>query len=226
MRFRINLGLFALIALFWAPQAWALACATNVPPQIQVIAKQDPIQYNITITQAQLNARASGLLAASSAIHGSGGEVGGLTEGLINSQMQMEFATESQGGATCIRPSKIVVSIKYQPTILIANEYQRGSCNFKAVLQHEGKHVATDQNAIRKYIPIFQNTLASSAQGLLSANPVPTTATQEMSKRMQAMLGKTLDNVMKTLSAERETLQTNVDTPSEYARVQSLCSAW
>ena len=48
--------------------------------------------------------RASGLLAASSAIHGTGGEVGGLTEGLINSQMQMEFATETQGGAHLYSP--------------------------------------------------------------------------------------------------------------------------
>ena len=93
-------------------------------------------------------------------------------------------------------------------------------------MQHEGKHIATDQNVIRKYIPIFQQTLANSAQGLLSPNPVPAASTNEMSKRMQALLGKTLDNVMKTLSAERETLQTNVDTPGEYARVQALCPKW
>lgn len=224
-----EITIFAAACLgFFHSAAWAqnLNCSAAPAPLIQIFARQDPVKYNLQITQAQLNMRAGGLLKSSAAIHGDGGSIGGLTEGLINSQMQMEFSSQSQNGITCIHPSKITVNIKYQPTILIPREYPQGSCNFRAVLQHEAKHVRTDQGVIRKYIPVFKSSLTNSAGGLLSNRPFPTGQTQAAAQQMEALLKKTLDNVMKTLSAERETLQTNVDTPGEYARVQSLCSKW
>lgn len=207
-----------------------IVCKPIRAPEITVTASSTKMETDHSRSRAELSTPIPGVRRGQSP-YGEGVET--ITEGLMLGSVKMpgnySFITQkSSNGQGCIHIDKVNVRIEINPKIYIAREYVPGSCEYNAVMEHEKKHVAVERFIVDKYIRIIGDVLKKNidARGYVFG-PFPA---QHM-EIAQADLGKFLTAAVepysKRMQAERERLQSEVDTLQEYervARVQRECS--
>jgi len=220
-------GLFLLlrICLLVPSTAHALQCPTTAPPRVVLDRKEDPVRFDFGRNRANLNQMGARILAAQRA--GSTAYVGGLTNGVITSNMSTQLQTlTSSDGLACIWVGQVNVTLRYQPTVYISREFAPGSCYHTAVMNHETKHVATDQILLTDFASQLQQGIQAEVARIGLRGPMPAPQLESASRDLQNVMEKRLNILMDQFSTLRETRQMQIDTPQEYARVQSLCRNW
>lgn len=159
---------------------------------------------------------------------------GGRSVGLYSAEIQAKVETRfrslgfrgGKAAPTCLTISAVDVRI-VMPTrrIYVASELWPGTCPHTAVLEHERKHEATDDHAVRKYAPRIQQAIQDA---VASVGPLQVSA--EEHEAAQARLARTVqsafDKAWAAFMAERSELQRQVDAGLEYARVTASCPDW
>jgi len=220
-------GLFLLLWIWLlAPTtAHALQCPAPAPPRVVLDRQEDPVRFDFGRNRADLNQMGARILAASRA--GSTAYVGGLTNGVIASNMSTQLQTlTSSDGVACIWVGQINITLRYQPTVYISREFVPGSCYHTAVINHEAKHVATDQALLADFGPQLQQGIQAEVAQIGLRGPMPTAQLEAVSRDLQNVMEKRLNILMNQFSTLRETRQMQIDTPQEYAHVQRLCQNW
>lgn len=196
----------------------AAAQCTYIEPSITVrpLPTVQP-QLNTGVAMRDIKSLASGETALGS--H----EVSvGLTVSSLGMNSSFEVKTEGRGRNLCSQISRLALEIGFKDTVVyIANELPVGSCGYETVLEHEFRHVATDQRVLAAYLPQLSILIGNA---LRQIGPLPTNAPDEAEAQLKQLVNDYLNRLSANLASIREREQQYVDTPEEYRRISLSCS--
>lgn len=152
-------------------------------------------------------------------------KVGGLMKGGLEvttnvnvSQMKYKLL-----GTGCMWVNNIDIKIKIHPTIFIATDYKKDSCMYKAVLQHEMKHIRVDRDIATKYRDYLRNMASNVAQKIGVVGPKDQFQMPKTHKKIINYIENHMKQVTDRMYEERRIKQQAVDSLEEYEHVQSIC---
>lgn len=198
-------------------QAAAEEC-TGAPDQayhFDVRLEVPPARLNRNVSRAGLRGLAP---------HG----LGSNTLGLMRSQLELsnnaQFASSASAGGHCYWIQSIEVVLQYRSLdILVASEYRRDSCAFRAILSHERNHVRVAQEYLARFKPRFRQAL-NSVDIPTPGRPAFTTGTPK--NEVRQIVGDLIQPVYAELNTAMSRAQSKLDTPEQYARIQARCNDW
>lgn len=144
----------------------------------------------------------------------------------IRSQSQLQYLKE-QGNRRprgCVWLSSVKLTVSIDPrTIRIASELRPESCRYRSVLEHERKHQTVDDDVLARRLPWLRGHLAGALKAVRTDKPRPVGELDALGARMVENATKAVTAAWQLLVDERDRLQSEVDTPQEYARVRAQC---
>lgn len=124
----------------------------------------------------------------------------------------------------CVRLTAATVKFGVQRlSAYVAREYRPGTCAFDIVREHEGRHVAIHQSAVKRYAPLIKKRLDTMARDL---RPIRAATPQEGAERLRKTLNEDLTRIFDAMSREMERQNGAMDTPAAYAAERTRCSNW
>ena len=128
-------------------------------------------------------------------------------------------------GESCIGLSSIRLNFKViDPTVFIAKEVRLGSCQFRAIREHELKHVQVDRDVINKYSALIGKAIQDEFNhNVYIAVPFPTGQEDAKKAYLTARIQAVIAANMAQFKIEHTRLQQQVDTIEEYQRVENMC---
>ena len=150
---------------------------------------------------------------------------GGTTESYIRVNAETKFEVKSfpAHGLACVYYSEITVNIELDPTIYVAKEHGRSSCEYREIMKHERKHVDTDRQIVNKYAKQMGQTLQASINNSLVRGPYPLSRLKDIQQSMLEYVVNTLKTQQSLMEEDRFRSQQAVDSLEEYERVRLAC---
>lgn len=198
-------------------------CTPNTVPEVNIHTSTNDITYDFSKSKKQLDQFST------DTINPYGPEVitdvGGLMKGGIQAAQKMKFGTvtNQRTREICYWYNTIDVNIHIKPTIYIANDYPRGSCMHKAIMAHEEKHIIVDREIVNKYALLVGEALKKEMTTARIYGPVHVTQGAAIESQIKTRMQTILKYYTDQMSAERRSRQQQVDSLSEYERVNNLC---
>ena len=210
-------------ALVMSPALAADWCRPNQAPHINVQTSTDQIGYDYSRSEKDLNN--FDITTVNPYGNNVITDVGGLMKGGIMTQQQMSFGIIANPNVhqSCLWYDTINVSIHIRPTIFIAREFKQGTCMHNSIMQHEMKHVTADRLIVNKYADLIGQALRDDAAKYPVFGPVATSEQEKLVSMIKERLQKILTHYTTQMSAERKELQQQIDSLSEYERVNKSC---
>lgn len=179
------------------------------PSQITVIVDTPAVEYDYSKTTQELSRKKN---------PGKNGTTLGLTavreEVVLNSSFR---SLQDPSGRTCMRPG-FSVTIKLNPQrVYVAREFYKGTCAFKEVLAHEMRHVAANQSHSERVARAFEQEMRSAF-----GNDIYYSTGPQGDALVAAVRSSWLLHLQDELK-KSELLHAEIDTPTEYARMGTLC---
>ncbi len=218
------IGLDYLAAGYFHLASADIKCQLKQSPRIDIVASDTSVRYDHTKYQRQLDALGTDTVSP----YGKNvqAHVGGLMSGEVSISQNISIMRETWPGmnAGCLYVDSIKVNIHIKPTIYIAREYSKNSCMYKAIMEHEKKHIAVDRKIVNKYTNLIVKGLDEAfkkfgyAQGPFTIGQI-----EPQQKRIQQFSQNVVQVYSDKMTAERRKLQQEVDSLEEYNRVNNLC---
>lgn len=194
-------------------------CRLPKAPQIEIVPKTSPVQYDFTKTVAELQGAGSDTISP----YGRHVEpiVFGLHQGAMQVGYQVQFAGEvfNSLGLGCLFFDKVVVTIELNPVIYVAKELKPKTCAHNAVLEHERKHVKTDRLIANKYAREIGVAVQEAVNRAGAVGPYPISDLESIRQRMAEHIGSTVESMKLNLLEEQFRMQQAVDSKEEYESV-------
>lgn len=172
-----------------------------------------PVQYETDFSQssAQLTSRGA---------HAAGRIVLGLTETQLKSAISFSGngVVKPITGRYCMRPA-VTVKLAFDPMMLrVASEQKPGGCEHQITLDHETRHM----RVYARYLDTLSERVERDLKQQFGDRILyfPSTATAEA--QMQTLTSTVLKPYMEKGMTEVQELQKVVDSPEEYARMDSM----
>jgi len=127
-------------------------------------------------------------------------------------------------GGYCIYINKIEAEFGWKRMeVYVASDFKPGTCEYRAVLDHENQHVGVNNAALREFAPRFRATLEkvlTDQQPVFSSDGQAGTnaALEAVQDRMEGYL-----NQFQQLAAQRNA---PLDSQSNYGETAKLCANW
>jgi hypothetical protein len=129
-----------------------------------------------------------------------------------------------RGGRYCAEPVSYELEIKYSDFLVyIDRKYPRGSCEYRAILNHENNHVALYRGYLTRYLPTIKRQARNVAA---SVKPVVVSTPDLGSKYLQNQIQRRIKPLINKLNREANDSNARIDTPKSYRNVQMLCENW
>lgn len=150
----------------------------------------------------------------------------GLTESRLAHTLTAQFELRSTQNSRkrCIYLKSLSLVLDYPNIkIYIADAYRPGSCEYKAIYQHESEHVRIINTHQQRAIPnwrTYLHSLVQKVRPLSSDNPQQ--AQQKILQELDQAVRKEIQHSEKKLRTE----QGAIDTKQSYAKVQASCRGW
>lgn len=142
-------------------------------------------------------------------------------------RMSIEYeAVQLHASLYCLQVKKIKAQFYAEPTIYIANNFRRGSCEYNSVLKHEHEHVKILRRAHKSYISKYRTHLRKIAQKIPYFPPVKITEMQGYKDIAARHIDNGLSEYMAHIRDYVAERQQELDTPEEYRRVNERCKRW
>lgn len=156
-----------------------------------------------------------------STTHTNGFMKGGIS---MTSSVSLDYKQAPRMSAFCLWYDKVTIKLEVTPEIVIAKEVAQDRCMYKAVLEHEMKHVKVDRRIVNKYAKTIGKKVFDGLQqrGFI-AGPIASEDMQEISDRMKKTVGQIVEFEHKKMEIDRAEAQQAVDSLKEYQRVQAKC---
>lgn len=150
--------------------------------------------------------------------------VGGLHLSQIAPQYVVTFElSETGNNQTCIYPVAVRISIEYAPRVMVASEYPPGSCRFKAILDHEMRHVNTDIIAFNEFLPKIRKATEDAVRKLTQMGPMPMSSIEKAKGMLVDAVRATLEQEINEFQKVRFARQQAIDTRQQYLLESGLC---
>lgn len=218
------IGLDYLVAGYFHLAAADTLCKARKTPEVSVIAKNSNVRYDHSRSQAELEQLKTDTISPYGADVQT--HVGGLMSGEVRTAHNIRFVQEHfpRQHRACVYIDKIDVTIEIRPTIFIANEYPKTGCMYRAIMEHEKKHVAVDREIISKYkVQISRAVKEELARGQNVYGPVDIRSVGGKQEEIQARVTGVIKTLSANMGVERRKRQQAVDTLEEYERVKAKC---
>lgn len=221
---KILIGLDYLAAGYLHLASSDFKCQLKKTPEITVTAADTTVRYDHSRSQAQLDAMEHDTVspyAGNVQTH-----VGGLMAGEVSIAQNVRIMQETypRFNFGCLYFDTVRVTITIKPTIYIAKEYKKDGCMYRAIREHERKHIAVDQQIVAKYKPRITDAVYGAVRELGAAHgPMKISTITAAQDRLQTHVQGVVRAFSGEMSAERRARQQEVDTLDEYERVQDKC---
>jgi hypothetical protein len=211
-------GAEALLALGISRPATAASCEAKTPEVSINMPLQEP-GVDSSLTQPALQQLSDQLIP---------GRHGGHTLGLYRSRLMTSHTTKMRSvpsaDLVCISIASVqIVFTMPERRINVASEWKPGTCGYTAILEHERKHQAADDQVIREHQQRFRQAIENA---VAKAGPlaVPVARRETAQDRLEKVVQAAIEREIEDLVAEQKRMQQEVDAGLEYARVQGSCS--
>ncbi|HVZ81361.1 MAG TPA: hypothetical protein VHE12_11295 [bacterium] len=109
--------------------------------------------------------------------------------------------------------------------VFVSSQYPVGSCQYRAILDHENTHVAINTRTFKKYLALLKKELSRTA--LPTSRRTWTAADQARAQAaVDARIKPILDRIQKEFAAEDRRENAKIDTPASYRRTSAKCGDW
>lgn len=190
----------------------------------------DQPKYEVKMAMAPtkyIRTKSADFLTHSQGQEKSGSVVGGLGGGEIGYKSEIELQVMSQNDRYCVGLSKVKVVFYGKPEVHIASNFERGSCEYTAVLTHEQKHINTMKKFIREYAPRFKREVRDISRNTKRfLGPMSKNQINYAQEKLQQPLNETLERYLSQILPVLSTRQSEIDTAEEYAAVRAKCKNW
>ncbi|MGB9152274.1 MAG: hypothetical protein WCD70_04210 [Alphaproteobacteria bacterium] len=125
-------------------------------------------------------------------------------------------------GSHCIKIASVEIKMVYKDVVVhVASEIPQGSCGFNLVVEHEQKHVNTNQQVIMDYIPVMQDKMHEYLKvfGRIH-DPDYGHAMTVMHDKTKSYVGELLHD----LSQEENNRQQQIDSDAEFQQLTRSCN--
>jgi len=223
MRFcRPNLVVCFVVTCFAAPAQGAAAVECRSPDdagsfEVEVHIDAGETQISNNLSKAQL----SGALS-----HGRRRNILGVMQGNVDLSWHINYKIEEYRDGVCFWVTSVDVQLAYrQLDVHIASEYEPGSCQYEAILDHEKEHVTV---ARRIMSPYAQQIRASLTTLSIPTPDLPSVADSPEEARAQVneVFRRQLMPVRKRMFLVLRARQAEVDTRENYGRTFRQCRRW
>lgn len=203
-----------------APGAVAAECeAPDDAGSFAVKVHIDAGEPNISneLSKAQLSGAIS---------HGRRRQILGVMQGDVDLRWLINYKVEKIRGGHCFWVASTDIELAYrQLDVYIAAEYEPGSCQYKAILDHENEHVQVARSIMAPYaqqIYAAMTTLSIPTRDLPSVAESPEEARAEVHATFKRLLMPIRARMFQVLRAK----QADVDTRENYNRTFRQCRSW
>ncbi len=199
-------------------------CQIPKAAEIAVVPKTQELVIDTSRSGSQLQGQSIDTINPYS--YDSATHTNGFMEGQIGmrSEVSLDYKQAQRMNAFCLWYDKVTIELNITPKIVIAKEVKEDRCMYKAVLNHEMKHVNADRKIVNKYAKTIGKKVFDGLQqrGFI-AGPIPPENTQAVSDRMKKTVSQLIEFEYKKLEIERAEAQQAIDSLEEYKRVQATC---
>lgn len=226
MSTRARTSLLTLFMLVFVQPAYAkVTCPDYVDVDVISTPSFDEPHLNHTLGFKELDAlrtTRTGLINPKS--EGTINSVSGLTDMpvVVSPEINFQLLT-SDTGIVCMQVMGVDLKIQTRDSMVyIAQEIPQDSCSYRAVFEHELKHVALTRSALQDAAPVLKTQF----QDFLRPFGVTKTTVAQMETTKDSY-NQAINNYVSALSIRLNTLlrkqQQEIDTPEEYKRVNDAC---
>ena len=199
------------------------ACKAAARPKINVTASTKDVRHDHTKSKAQLANQKIDTVSPYS--HSQSVYIGGLMNGQIEikSNVKLSWSTQTATRQSCFWYDEVNIHMEIDPTILIAREFPKGSCEYDEILNHENKHIVVDRFIVKKYRKMMEKYINQVMGQVETYGPVHSNKTPVVRKQMTQYIEAAVNKVSDAMHAERRKRQQAVDSREEYDRVSAAC---
>ncbi|MDD2326097.1 MAG: hypothetical protein PHW63_08895 [Alphaproteobacteria bacterium] len=217
-------SLLLVIGCLWALPAAAVqvnGCPDFIPPEIAV--KQLVAEPTFDNTKSLPSIRQMTIDHGKDVVSTHDVPVGITAASLkLDSRYKLRLSVNPNDNMACAQVSAYDLNIGFDDTtVYLARELPYYSCSYRAVLEHEMRHVKTDRQFIGNYAPYLPDQLraAMSRIGTIRAS-----STETAEKRISAQIDAFMADLGAYLTQQRQAMQAQIDTPAEYTRLGNSCN--
>jgi hypothetical protein len=218
---RVLLGAFVFCAPILAalPISPASAeCLTSpIAPSFTLDILTPPVNYKLDQATETLSARAR----ENGTALGRGSRLLGLTVNQYDVQIVVAV-DRSPGSGSCTTLQKVGITAAPDLEVLVDGRFKAGSCQQRAIIDHENEHVAVFRDAIAYYEPAMVEAL----RGARLPSALPVAADGDAADDYAAMIRGVIAPVLDQVRRRTQEANNRIDTPSHYAAVFRRCASW
>ena len=149
----------------------------------------------------------------------------GLTTAAYGTSFSFGYRWQQVGAGWCLTPTAVTVNVGFRDMrIYVDKKYPSGSCQRRAVLIHEAKHVAINYEEMNSGIPAMEADLWNAYGAGHFPVYVQDRAAGEkyINDYFTYYVSHAFDRIDKSIAARNSAL----DNPQEYANIAALCPNW
>lgn len=220
----------ANLALLVSAAAPVSLCPLVPPPQINVVTTRQLTEIRQTYSKDELkNLRADTKLPYQMQDL-SHVETGGMMEGDIDIRYDVGFDdipgnTAETVNQSCVRYSRIMITLHITPLIFIAKDYDKDSCWYDEIHKHEEQHIDVDEAMVKQYAQRIEEglRLAFATPEDFVDGPVLPKKTAALKKAMGNNLAAMMGVLTQGMTRERMERQQDVDSLGNYGEIMNNC---
>lgn len=149
--------------------------------------------------------------------------------GLTYAEISLELgaATRSvprERGGYCVYLEDVEADFGFDRVdVYVGQEYRRGTCEYRTILDHENEHVAINNTVVRSYAPKVRQAIE---RELRKMKPIFTPTVRTGARRAVEDIRQRMAPIMKAFQAEQRRRNGAIDTDTNYGALQELCLDW
>ncbi len=148
----------------------------------------------------------------------------GLTTLKAMSSLEGASTLVKRGDGFCVYLTSVRVDFGWEDMqVYVPSDYRQGSCEYKAVLDHENEHVAIVRAALKEFAPRARARIEAA---LAQTRPILASGQNGSTEQALAPLHAQLSTLLKDFDALHSARSARIDHPSNYAAVTAMCKNW
>lgn len=212
---------------------FAAVCIAAFAPGAAAAECQSPddagsfeVRVHIDAGETQISNRLSKAQLSGANSHGRRRQILGVMQGDVDLRWFINYKVEEYRDGICFWVASADVKLAYrQLDVFIASDYEPGSCQYEAILDHENEHVQVARSIMSPYAQQIQaslTTLSIPTPDLPSVADSPEEARAQVNEVFRQQLMPVRERMFRVLRAR----QAEVDTMENYRRTFKQCRRW
>jgi hypothetical protein len=193
------------------------------PPEINLYTNKGKVNYNHNLNSQQIAQLSKKTGADAYQKH----PTTGLTFANFYTMIEIGTNAITVGDKMCLVVEKVNYTMGYKNIdIYVDKKYEKGSCEYDVVLEHENTHKKIFQASVDYYAPYFAKEVKKSLSNMKAVRINSIDDVHIIRKQIQEKLDKDLAYLSKFYETARDKENQKLDTPENYIATSALCKNW